>query len=285
MRMGSPGRGEFPDAHAALHQAQDFFGAEIIRGLGAHVAARADFGRGRAASRGSARPDRGKCGRVRRPGRVKAGPCAGRAARRWRASRRIFRESPRLPFPGRRIAGRIPRRGAAGDPRPPAGCRRRRRSEVGRLLEPALAHAPGRGVPSRYKEQDADIDPLVADEVGLVAHHVIGAGLRTFRQACLTFQLGNGIAAGIAGRKDQFAHARTAAVQALESRSSASQSSAYHSGGICAASSPRTRLGDPAFQTRRARVRTIPSRQRVRRRGAARTGRAAARPGNPTRRR
>ena len=43
MRMGSPGSGELLDAHAALHETQNFFAAEIIRGPGAHVAARADF--------------------------------------------------------------------------------------------------------------------------------------------------------------------------------------------------------------------------------------------------
>ena len=45
MRIGIARGGELLDAHAALHEAQNFFGAEKIRGPGAHVAARADFHR------------------------------------------------------------------------------------------------------------------------------------------------------------------------------------------------------------------------------------------------
>ena len=42
---GIAGIGELRDANAAVHQAQNFFIAEIVRGLGAQIAPRADFRR------------------------------------------------------------------------------------------------------------------------------------------------------------------------------------------------------------------------------------------------
>ena len=155
-----------------MHEAQNFFGAEIIGGTRAQVAARADFGRAA-------------------PRLAQGLDLLAEDAVEFRF--RVAREQPfarrELHGVGQRIveffedrfgvhfaAGKLPLE-FRGQPQEKLLVRGRMHApqahEVGGLVEPALADAP-RG---RIQQQDADVDPLVANQIRLVAHHVIGAGV------------------------------------------------------------------------------------------------------------
>ncbi len=139
----------------------------------------------------------------------------------------------------------IIRAAAAASSSSAAGCKRRTRANSAGSSIRRRSNASAR----RIEEQDADIHPLVADQVRRVAHHVISARAQCLCSEVLAWftsslrasslPVGKGLAAGIARRDDQFADPRAPPVEPVGSvRRAFSYSSLYHSGGMLSAISP-----------------------------------------------
>ena len=181
------GIGELRHAHAPVHQPQDFFAPEVVRGLGAHIAPRADLRQ--AAPALAQRLDL----LAENPldlGVQIAGqqPLAGRELHGVRKCLVEFFENRRGigPGPGQlavELRGQAQQQLLVG-----RGMQAPQARKIGGLFEPPLAHAPRGGI----EQQDADVHPLIADEIGLVTHHVIRAGLQGFFRHVAPSSLGNG---------------------------------------------------------------------------------------------